>query len=397
MVDLLELTEDYIGNLPQRYIKRELQLPRTNDIVAVVGPRRAGKSFFLMITAKKLLDRGKQVIYLLMDDPELRSMSVRDFATEVRSVYPKGKVYLFLDEVQEWNDWDWNLRWLHEVKDFQIYVSGSSYVLRESEVPSRLRGRYISRLLLPFSLREVQSGGRSFREKGISKRVFREWLAWGGYPEVWFFRSREKLVSIFRTMMIRDAMERHNVREKEIFERIATFLLDNYANTVSFRSIVRLLKREGVEISVKTVANFVKYMRDAFMFFVVERYTLSARQRMISPRKIYLPDHGLVQLSSKEDLGRKIENIVFLDLLRRGEEPKYYVTGDGREIDFVTRHHVIEVSLEPDEEHRKKLARASRETGKKPLLITLEGGDGSISLEEFLLMSSASSVPPISP
>lgn len=385
MVDLRGLTEDYIGFLPDTYIEREIELPATRDIVAVVGPRRAGKSFFLMITAKKLLDEGKQVIYLLMDDPELKDTKVRDFAAEVRSVYPSGEVYLFLDEVQEWRNWDWNLRWLHEVKDFRIFVSGSSYVLQETEVPSRLRGRFVSRLLLPFSFREVYRSGGSFREEGMARKVFREWMEWGGYPEVWLFRSREKLVSIFKTMMIRDVVEKHPVRDLDLFERVAYFILENYGNLLSYRSVSRLLRYEGIEISVKTVANFVRYMKEAFMVFVVERYSLSAREKLVSPKKIYLPDHGLIQLASKEDVGRKLENIVFLDLLRRGEEPKYYVTRDGKEIDFITRNYVIEVCVEPDEEHRRKLERARRETGKKPLLVSLEGGGDSISLREFLL------------
>ncbi len=379
-MDLRELTEEYLGFIPESYVEREIKIAPSPDITAIVGPRRAGKSFFLMLEARRLLNAGKQVVYLLMDDPDLKGMPVRKLAELVRRAYPSGEVYLFLDEVQEWENWDWNLRWLHEVKDFRIFVSGSSYVLQESEIPSRLRGRYRSFLLLPFSFREV-SRGRSFREIG---KLWEDWLKWGGYPEVWLFRSREKLVSIFRTMMIRDVVERHGVEDLEVFERVARFLLDNYANAITLRSLSRLLRYEGIEVSVKTLGNYIKYMEEGFMLFVVERLTYSSRLRLVSPRKVYLPDHGLARLSTKLDRGRLLENIVFLDLLRRGERPKYYVTKRGEEVDFVTERHIIEVSLEPDVEHLKKLERAARELGRTPVYITLEESPHSISIIDFL-------------
>jgi predicted AAA+ superfamily ATPase len=180
------------------------------DIVAAEGPRRAGKTFLMLKAAEGLLRSGGQALYISFDEPQLRRLDARRLAEIVRGEYPSGPVHLFLDEVQEWAEWDSKLRWLHDVGDFHLYVTGSSSALQSSEIPSRLRGRYISKLLLPFSFREVAAaalGGLeavTFRERGALRGLLSEYLAWGGFPEVWLYRSREKLVSLLETMFYRD-------------------------------------------------------------------------------------------------------------------------------------------------------------------------------------------------
>ncbi|OYT29029.1 MAG: hypothetical protein B6U94_07940 [Thermofilum sp. ex4484_79] len=127
MVSLLEITYEYLESLRYvREIRRRIELGEYTDILALIGARRVGKTFMLLKKARELLDSGKQVIYASLDEPFLRKMDVRKFAELVRKDYPHGRVYLFLDEIQEWENWDFNLRWLHDVKDFRIYVSGSS-------------------------------------------------------------------------------------------------------------------------------------------------------------------------------------------------------------------------------------------------------------------------------
>jgi len=148
---LKEMTLEYVESL--KYvdeIPRRFALPEAgSDIVAVVGPRRVGKTFTLLKKAAETLKAGGQAVYATFDNPELRKWSAKKLAEEVRSLYPTGRVALFLDEVQEWPNWDYNLRWLHDVKDFQIYATGSTSALSVDQVPSRLRGRYISKLLPP--------------------------------------------------------------------------------------------------------------------------------------------------------------------------------------------------------------------------------------------------------
>jgi predicted AAA+ superfamily ATPase len=372
---LRELTEEYLGSLKYaREVAREVALPLgLRDIVAVVGPRRAGKTFLMLKAAEKLLRSGGQALYISFDEPQLRRLDARKLAEMVRGEYPSGPVHLFLDEVQEWVEWDSKLRWLHDVGDFHLYVTGSSSALQSSEIPSRLRGRYISKLLLPFSFREVAAAALgsleavTFRERGVLKALLSEYLAWGGFPEVWLYRSREKLVSLLETMFYRDIAERHRIRDTPVFLELATIALSSYACPVTWHSLRRALKRVGVELDVKTVMSYVEHMRQAYLVFVAKRFTHSEREAAASPKKLYLVDPAIAMLFERPmDLGRRAENTVYLELVRRGYEPRYYVTRSGKEVDFAVRRpagetEVLEVALEDGEEHAKKTAEAARE------------------------------------
>jgi predicted AAA+ superfamily ATPase len=372
---LRELTEEYLGSLKYaREVAREVALPLgLRDIVAVVGPRRAGKTFLMLKAAEKLLRSGGQALYISFDEPQLRRLDARKLAEMVRGEYPSGPVHLFLDEVQEWVEWDSKLRWLHDVGDFHLYVTGSSSALQSSEIPSRLRGRYISKLLLPFSFREVAAAALgsleavTFRERGVLKALLSEYLAWGGFPEVWLYRSREKLVSLLETMFYRDIAERHRIRDTPVFLELATIALSSYACPVTWHSLRRALKGVGVELDVKTVMSYVEHMRQAYLVFVAKRFTHSEREAAASPKKLYLVDPAIAMLFERPmDLGRRAENTVYLELVRRGYEPRYYVTRSGKEVDFAVRRPagetaVLEVALEDGEEHAKKTAEAARE------------------------------------
>ncbi|ABL78660.1 ATP-binding protein [Thermofilum pendens] len=371
---LRELTEEYLGSLKYvaRIVPREVELPRESpDIVAVVGPRRSGKTFVMLRSVERDLAEGLQALYVPLDEPSLRRLDARRFAEMVREEYREGRVRLYMDEVQDWEDWDSKLRWLHDVKDFQLYVTGSSSALQSSEIPSRLRGRYVSRLVLPFSFREVaraELGAEpsTFRERGALKGLLREYLAWGGFPEVWLYRSREKAVALLETMFYRDIVERHRVREPEALLELAYVVLSSYASPVTWRSLARSLKGLGVEVDAKTAASYVEYMRQAFLVFVVKRFAYSERLRARSPRKVYVVDPAVASLFERPlDLGRRAENVVLVELVRRGCEPGYYVTSRGREVDFAAKCggslRLVEVCLEVEEGHVRKVAEAMRE------------------------------------
>jgi predicted AAA+ superfamily ATPase len=358
---LREITEEYLGAL--QYVKevpRDVKLPTSRDIVALVGPRRAGKTFLMLKSVKNLLDSGKQALYISFDELQIRRIDARKLAEMAREEYPRGEIHLFLDEVQEWDNWDSKLRWLHDVKDFLLYVTGSSSALQSSEIPSRLRGRYISVLLLPFSFREVSSKEKiditTFRERGAIKALLNDYMTWGGFPEVWIYRSREKLVSLLETMFYRDVMERHRIRETAVFLELARLAISSYSCPVTWHSLRKAMRAIGVNVDVKTVISYVEYMRQANLLFPVKRFTYSEREALASPKKIYLVDPGIATLLEKPmDRGRRAENLVFLELVRRGYEPCYYVTKTGKEVDFVTMREriVVEVALEDWEKHSK--------------------------------------------
>ena len=366
MLSLREITQEYLGAL--RYveeIERDLRIGEYVDVFALIGPRRVGKTFSLLKKAEELLKSGKQVIYASFDEPSLRNVEVRRFAELVKKEYPEGRVYLFLDEVQEWKDWEFNLRWLHDVKDFRIYVSGSSSTLMSSEIPKRLRGRYVSRVLYPLSFREIaRFEVRDFRGRGRVLRLLEDYLKWGGFPEVWTTKSREKIVSLLETAFYRDVVERFGIRDVELFKSVFYFVLSNYSNSLSYRSLNQMLKDLGVEIDVKTLINYVNYVKQAFLLFTVDIFAHSQRRRMVNPKKLYVVDTSFANLfPSPLDVGRKMENLVFIELLRRKApiaEISYYKMKDGREVDFVVSEagqvkELIEVSYRLEREHVSKV------------------------------------------
>jgi len=381
---LREITEEYLGAL--RYVRevpRDVELPVGREIVALVGPRRAGKTFLMLRHARDLLDSGKQALYVSFDEFQFRGIDARKLAEMAREEYPSGEVYLFLDEVQEWEGWDVKLRWLHDVKDFFLYVTGSSSVLQSSEIPSRLRGRYVSVLLLPFSFREVSRQEKvdvvTFRERGAIRALLNDYLTWGGFPEVWMYRSREKLVSLLETMFYRDVMERHRIRDTAVFLEVARLVISSYSCPVTWHSVRRSLKSSGVSVDVKTVMSYVEYMRQAYLVFLVKKFTYSDREALAAPKKIYLVDPGIATLLEKPmDKGRRAENLVFLELVRRGYDPYYYVTRSGKEVDFVTKKEkmIVEVALEDWEKHVGKVAEAARELGVNEATIVTWDAEG---------------------
>lgn len=381
MIRLSELTEEYLGSL--KYVK---EIPRqfsvgtaSDDILAIVGPRRVGKTFIMLKTCRKLLDAGEQALYVSFDEPSLRRVDARKLATMVRREYPEGRVHLFLDEVQEWRDWDYWLRWLHDVKDFKLYVSGSSSALLASEIPSRLRGRYLSRILYPLSFREVTGFEvRTFRDQGKAIALLEDYLKWGGFPEVWVSRSREKLVSILETIFYRDIAERFRVRDVGVFREAFYLILSNYANPFTFRGLCRIMESLGVEVDVKTIINYVNYMKQAFLILTCETLTPSSRRRAVNPRKVYLIDHALANLFPRTlDRGRVMENIVFIELMRRLgglEEVHYYRLRSGEEVDFIITYagrpsKVIEVTYRLNNSHLSKVADAANELNLKDALV----------------------------
>jgi len=396
MIGLREITLEYLGALERsEEIPREVNLPRGPDIKAIVGPRRVGKTFLMLKTVRKFIERGENVLYLPFDEPELRKLTARQLAEEIRREFPEGDVTLFLDEIQEWSEWDAKLRWLHDVGDFDIYVSGSSSALLSSEIPSRLRGRHVSKLVLPLSFHEIagKETPTTFRERGRIKKLLEEYIKWGGFPEVWLTKSREKVISILETIFYRDIIERFSFRDVREFQEVFYHVLSLYGSYFTYRSLQRALKGLGVEANVKTVMNYLHAMETSFLVFEIPLFSTSTRRIIRSPRKLYLVDTSFTSLFFKgQDMGRKIENVTFLELLREKSyhnpliELSYYSDGDN-EVDFVVRvgnevEELVQVTYEVTSSNYERevlgLIRAGKKLGVKKLTIVTMNDEGVI-------------------
>ncbi len=360
---------------PPKLIKREISIPETKDIMAIIGPRRAGKTYFMFQIIKNLTEKGiprENILYINFDDIVFRKYDLKKILEVYFEVFnPKGQVYLFLDEVQNLRDWSIWLRTLYD-QGYKIFVTGSSSKLLLKEIASELRGRYISKILLPFSFKEfLRAKNFEFSEtsekRGRLKNLLEEYLKFGGFPEVIFLENkidkREKLSSIFETTFYRDLVERYRVREIEVARYLLEYLASNVSNFVSITKIHNNLKSLGVHVSKRTLWKYYNFMLESLLIFECKIFTYSKKKEMISPRKIYTPDLGISNLLKEYKIGSLIECAVFLELFRHNIEPKYLLI-NSREVDFVIKGNkgwkVIEVTYDVDEEHTKKVFEAMR-------------------------------------
>ena len=372
LYERLSLWKDF--ELPN-IIERELRIPETADIIAVYGPRRAGKTYFMFQMMKNLIENGipkENILYVNFDDIIFRKYDVKKIFNAYFELFnPKGEIYLFLDEIQNLTDWPIWLRTLYD-EGYRIFITGSSSKLMIQEIAKELRGRYTSRLILPFSFREFLKLNKfefidTYVKSGEIKNFLREYLTFGGFPEVISIKNRldkrEKLLSIYETTFYRDFVERYKVREIEIAKVLLEFILSNTSKAFSITKIHNTFKTMGINVSKRTLWKYYNEMIESLLFFEVNIFTYSKRKEILFPRKVYSVDTGISNLAKTQIESILAENIIFLELLRRNNNIYYYLTKSRKEIDFYipNRSMLIEVSLEYDDEHIKKLKEAMNE------------------------------------
>ncbi|MCD6093139.1 MAG: ATP-binding protein, partial [Candidatus Aenigmarchaeota archaeon] len=334
-----------------RYIEPKI----SKDIAAIIGPRRVGKTYLLLHLAKKILKESPKdnVVYLNFDDERIEKDFEKFFQSyyEIFSPKEEKKIVLFLDEIQLVKKWAGWLRTLHNQGKYHLFVAGSSSKLLSKEIATSLRGRYVSYLLLPFSfkefleIKEVELKELLPEDRGKIMKYLREYIEFGGFPEVILekneFEKRKKLKTLYETIFFRDIVERFKIRNYETAKNVLEILLSNYSSRVTISKLNRFLNSAGVKIAKKTLWRYVQYFEDAFSIFLLPSHTFSKRKQILLPRKIYSVDTGLsLFLSGKKDEGRLIENIVFLEILRRREKELFdvfYYLKDDFEVDFVLK------------------------------------------------------------
>jgi predicted AAA+ superfamily ATPase len=375
----------------------ELNLEDLRRVLAIVGPRRAGKTF-LMYQLISALERGgrasrREILFVDLEDYRLTGFSTGDvdslLATFQRLAGGPPR-FLFFDEVQRLPNWSRVLRTLHNQGRYSIVVSGSNSKLLHPEIATELRGRYEDLLLLPFSfgeylrLREIEVTPATFftTARGRLVAAFEEHLRSGGFPEVLLSRTpaerRKLLQNYFRTIFYRDVVERHNIRARTILEALMGELLESAGCLLSVSRFEKSLKANGIPGSKRTVSNYLQYLQEAFFLIAHEKFSHSARKRLMNPKKVYLVDTGFVTLgrSFSENRGRILENLVAIELHRREEEVTYF---KGRhECDFILSRErrpaeAIQVCWEFSNQNEKRelagLTEAARTLGVEKLLI----------------------------
>jgi predicted AAA+ superfamily ATPase len=350
--DFRRVVADWLSSELPELLERDVQLPvDSGNVVAVVGPRRAGKTSLMLLTVRRLLEAGiprNNVLYVDFENPRLTGLdasSLDDMMVAfIELARPAGTVYLFLDEIQVVSGYG---RWIRsmERRRARIYISGSTSSLTPGGIAEELRGRSISYELLPLSFREylrfvgvdVDVGISMYtHERGRVLSALRDYLMYGSYPGV--VRERDKLRllrSYFESVVVRDFPD----VQSGIAEAFLRYVVSNYARPTSVNRIYSYL-REMYGVGKETVMNLFRRGKETFFLFPVQIFLRSERGRETSPKKIYIVDTGYpAALGYDFSVGRAMENAVFLELIRRGRGEIYYWREYGRstglEVDFV--------------------------------------------------------------
>lgn len=312
-----------------------------NDLVKVIlGPRRAGKSVFSM----QLL-QGIDFAYLNFDDERLlRVADYDEFIKAIRQVYGKTRTLLF-DEIQNLKDWELFINRLQR-QGFRIVITGSNAHLLSRELSTHLTGRFIQFQILPFSFKEFLRA-KSFsidetlemkERQGLLLGYLDEYIDKGGFPEVVVKHVEPKsyLTTLFESILFKDITKRYNVRYSKKLYDLGYYLTANHSCEFTNTRLKKILDFR----SVHTVENYVKYLSEAFLLFSVDRFSFKLKEQLKSPKKIYCYDTGMaksVKFGITHDAGKFVENIVAIELLRRGIEPYTYKTANGKEVDFLIK------------------------------------------------------------
>ena len=327
------------------YIKAIEPYIDTPLVKILSGVRRCGKSTILEMIQNELKNRGiekERIIskrYTEMDVDE--NYTSKEMYAELKNLIAnKGRCYLFIDEPQEVDNWEKVINSLFESEDVDIYITGSNSKLMSSEISTYLTGRYVSINCYTLSFKEYLN----FKGKteADAKDMFEEYLQFGGFPIIGISnfdtRSAYQVVEgIYSAVITRDISKRHRIRNKDLFDRVVKYIIENVGKTFSANTIVKFLKNEKRSLSVESIYNYIKWLSEAFIIYPCQRYDLQGKSVLKTQEKYYLSDISIKYSKmgfNKKMTSAMLENIVYLELKRRGYDV-YIGKNDTKEVDFV--------------------------------------------------------------
>ena len=335
----------------ENYLEKLRNLRDVNLIKVVTGIRRAGKSTLFKQFQNELLVSGvkaKNIIYLNLEElenaPLLNAYLLNDYI--MKMVDKKQKNYVFLDEIQMVSDFERLVDSLF-VKDFiDLYITGSNAYFLSSDLATLLTGRYIEIPVMPFSFAEFVSGYTVYGNKSKIE-IFNDYLIYGGFPEALNLLNagkenevRNYLSSVFSTILEKDIMKRNKIRSKFDFENLTKFMFDSIGNIVSPNNIANTMTSANNKINKETVDNYLSHLIAGFVFYYAQRYDIRGKKLLQTLGKFYAVDLGFLSAvfnrNSQFNIGHHLENIVFLELLRRDNRINIG-KADNTEIDFVVQ------------------------------------------------------------
>jgi len=382
------------AKLKEKYIERNQDLKLDNDLIKVIiGPRRAGKSFFAIHFLNK---RGK-FGYVNFDDEKLDEVNNYDeIVTAMNSVYDNPKFILF-DEIQNLLKWELFANRLQR-QGYNLVITGSNSNLLSKELATHLTGRHLLTNIFPFSFKEYLK----FEYKELTNTEIKERLSKymfnGGYPEILSKKVelKEYLSLLFGSVLYKDIIKRYKIRNPKQIEDLATYLISNITNEYSYNSLAKIGKIK----SSHTIEKYLGYLEESFILFSLSRFSYKVKEQLSSNKKIYCIDNGFIQAKSfktSPDFGRLYENVVACKLKKEEVDGKlrfyYWKNQQQEEVDFVLQEglkvkQLIQVCFNIDELDTKNreiraLIKAGKELKCNNLLIITEDTESEEKVEWF--------------
>ena len=323
------------------YLNKLKEVMGTPDIKVITGVRRSGKSKLLesFMTYVRANDPDANIIHINFNLNSYESLAEYHALNHyIESAYIAGKNnFVFIDEVQMCEGFEKAINSLHASEKYDIYITGSNAFLLSSDLATLFTGRTFEIEVYPFSFGEFMQ----YYELTDQYAAFTRYIQEGGMSGSYLYKTPEAkydyISDVFNTLIVRDIQKKYKIRNMPLMERLCDFLIDNISNLTSTRSVAAAFTSEQVKTNDRTISAYIKYLCNAFAFYKVRRYDIQGKRYLASNDKYYLSDHSFkyAKLGTKNaDYGRMIENIVAIELLRRGYE-LYAGVLYKKEIDFV--------------------------------------------------------------
>ena len=373
----------------QALAKIEMHLS-TPHAVIITGIRRCGKSTLAQqIKQKHFFNKAHQFTF---EDERLINFTAQDFSKlhEVLIELYGDKKTFFLDEIQNIDKWELFVRRMMN-QGYKFFITGSNASMLSQELGTRLTGRNVRLELFPFSFGEFLDFQKydiekieqfTAKQKASISKLFKQYLLSGGMPEYLQYNNQELLARTYDEILYRDIVTRYSIKDVAAFRNLAIYLFNNYSAKVTYSSLKPILNIKNTS----TISNYFYYLENSYLIFTLKQFSFSLKQQHLLPKKVYVIDSGMatvLNLQSNPNLGRLLENLVFIELKRRYKEIYYFESKLGYEVDFIIMDrgkpiNLIQVSLDISshttyERELRSLTAAMKETKlKHGIIVTLD-------------------------
>lgn len=351
----LEKYNFWNGNVPQlgflrkEYTSKILNYSNNKLIKVIVGQRRTGKSYVLRQIANELIASGvnpKNIFYVNKEFLDFEFVSDYKALENLVKLYksklkPKGKIYLFIDEIQNIAEWERFVNSYSQdyTESYELYISGSNSKMLSGELATLLSGRYVNFEIFPFSFTEFAG----ITQSEISKQRYVNYLESGGLPELFVLPNedtkRHYTASVKDTVLLRDVIQRHKINDAKLLEDVFVYLVNNASNLLSVNNIVNYMKSSGRKTTYDTVANYIGYIEDTFLIHKAERYDIKGKETLLGTCKYYSNDlayKNYLYSGFGYGIGYQLENLIYLELRRFGYDVFVGIMPN-KEVDFVAK------------------------------------------------------------